>query len=97
MPPVIEDDDAVYHLFVIQTSRRDELQAALKADGVTTDVHYPLPAHLQSPYRQFGEGEGSLEETERLARQVLSLPLYPELPTPDIDYVATRVRAFFGG
>jgi dTDP-3-amino-3,4,6-trideoxy-alpha-D-glucose transaminase len=96
LPPTVVDDEAVYHLFVVQTERRDELRAALTSDGITTDVHYPLPAHLQTPYRQFGEGPGSLTETERLAQQVLSLPLYPELAAADLDYVAARVRAFFG-
>ncbi|MBV9355971.1 MAG: DegT/DnrJ/EryC1/StrS family aminotransferase [Chloroflexi bacterium] len=96
LPPAFDGDEAVHHLFVVRTERRDELRAALKSDGITTDVHYPLPAHLQAPYRQFGEGPGSLPETERLARQVLSLPLYPELAPVDLEYVADRVRAFFG-
>jgi dTDP-3-amino-3,4,6-trideoxy-alpha-D-glucose transaminase len=96
LPPIVGGDEAVYHLFVVRTERRDELRAALNSDGITTDVHYPLPAHLQTPYRRFGEGPGSLKETERLAQQVLSLPLYPELAPADLDYVAARVRAFFG-
>jgi dTDP-4-amino-4,6-dideoxygalactose transaminase len=89
-------DDHVYHLFVARTERRDRLRAFLAERGVGTDVHYPLPVHLQAPYARFGGGAGSLPVTERLAREVVSLPLYPELAPADVDYVVAQVRAFFG-
>jgi dTDP-4-amino-4,6-dideoxygalactose transaminase len=57
-------------------------------------VHYPLPAHLQGPYAQYGGGPGTLPQTERLAQEVLSLPIYPELSDDDVDYVISQVRAF---
>jgi dTDP-4-amino-4,6-dideoxygalactose transaminase len=79
---------------VIRTHHRDALQAFLKERGVATDIHYPLPTHLQKPYMQFGRGEGSLPITEQLAKEVLSLPIYPELAEEDVDYVAEQVRAF---
>jgi dTDP-3-amino-3,4,6-trideoxy-alpha-D-glucose transaminase len=79
---------------VIRARRRDALRAFLAERGVATDVHYPLPAHIQRPYAHFGQGPGSLPCTERLAHEVLSLPLYPELPPEDVDYVADQVRAF---
>jgi dTDP-4-amino-4,6-dideoxygalactose transaminase len=84
--------DGVFHLFVIRTGRRDALQAFLRERGVGTDVHYPLPAHQQKPYQQFARG--ALPLTERLAREVLSLPLYPELSEGDVDYVAEQVGIF---
>ncbi len=87
--------DGVFHLFVIRTSRRDALRDFLRARGVATDVHYPLPAHLQAPYAHYGAGAGSLPITESLAQEVLSLPLYPELSVDDVDYVAGQVGAFF--
>jgi dTDP-3-amino-3,4,6-trideoxy-alpha-D-glucose transaminase len=86
--------DGVFHLFVIRSEQRDALRAWLLERGVGTDIHYPLPAHLQTPYARFGAGQGSLPVTEQLAKEVLSLPLYPELAEPDVDYVAEQVRAF---
>src|SRR6185503_12463475 len=77
--------EGVFHLFVIRTAHRDALQAFLRTRGVASDIHYPLPAHLQRPYAQFGHGQGSLPITERLAHEVLSLPMYPELADPDVD------------
>lgn len=84
--------DGVFHLFVVQSHERDQLRAFLAERGVATDVHYPLPAHLQEPYRQFSAG--SLPSTERLAREVLSLPLYPELPEASLEYVIESLRAY---
>lgn len=83
-------DRHVYHLFVIRLKRRDAARAYLAERGVASGVHYPLPAHLQAPYRQYAAG--SLPNTERLAREVLSLPMYPELSLDDVDFVAQHVR-----
>jgi dTDP-4-amino-4,6-dideoxygalactose transaminase len=85
--------EGVFHLFVIRSPRRDALKAWLAERGIGSDVHYPLPAHLQAPYRKYAHG--ALPQTERLANEVLSLPLYPELVESDLDYVAEQVRAFF--
>ncbi len=86
--------DGVFHLFVIRTRHRDTLRAFLKERGVATDVHYPLPTHLQQPYARYGRGQGSLPITEQLATEVLSLPMFAELAEEDVDYVAEQVRAF---
>ncbi|MFI5267859.1 MAG: DegT/DnrJ/EryC1/StrS family aminotransferase [Chloroflexota bacterium] len=89
-------DEPVYHLFVVRVMRqRDELRAFLAEHGIGSGVHYPLPAHLQPAYAHFGEGPGSLPHTERLSKEVLSLPLYPELSPDDVTYVAQLVKAFF--
>jgi len=90
LPPA----DGVFHLFVVRTPHRDELQAHLTEHGIGTDIHYPLPAHLQPPYAQYGAGPGSLPVTERLAREVLSLPIYPELSHDSIDYVCQVLRTY---
>ncbi len=84
--------DGVFHLFVIQTRERDALKVHLAERGVATDVHYPLPAHQQAPYLEFASG--ALPTTERLAREVLSLPLYPELSDDSVDYVVKVLRAY---
>jgi dTDP-4-amino-4,6-dideoxygalactose transaminase len=86
-------DEGVFHLYVIRTQRRDALREHLKQHGIGTGVHYPLPAHLQTPYTRLAHGP--LPETERLAREVLSLPMYPELDAEAVDYVVEQVRAFF--
>jgi dTDP-3-amino-3,4,6-trideoxy-alpha-D-glucose transaminase len=82
----------VYHLYVVRTPRRDGLQAALKAKGIETIVHYPLPPHRQPAFRDLGLGEGAFPLTERLAGEVLSLPLRPGLPSEALDEVAEAIR-----
>jgi dTDP-4-amino-4,6-dideoxygalactose transaminase len=89
LPPA----EGVFHLFVIRSGARDALRAYLAEQGVGTDVHYPVPAHLQPPYAP--QPGVALPLTERLAGEVLSLPIYPELAQADVDYVVDRVRAFF--
>ena len=86
--------DGVFHLHVIQTRERDGLKLYLADRGIGTDLHYPFPVHLQAPYVEFGEGVGSLPNTERLAAEVLSLPLYPELEEEAVDYVCDVIRAY---
>ncbi|MBV9174410.1 MAG: DegT/DnrJ/EryC1/StrS family aminotransferase [Chloroflexi bacterium] len=88
LPP----SDGVFHLFVVQSTQRDALRAGLAQAGVGTDVHYPLPAHLQKPYAS----DVQLPNTERLAQRVLSLPMYPELSDADVDYIVEVIRARHG-
>jgi dTDP-4-amino-4,6-dideoxygalactose transaminase len=93
--PVAEDrGEHVYHLYVVRTPRRDELQAYLRANGVGAGVHYPLPVHLQ-PAWQGRPVEWPLPVTEECAEEILSLPMYPELSEGDAEHVAELVRGFF--
>src|SRR5204863_6704053 len=69
--------EGVFHLFVVRSPRRDALRAFLNERGVGSDIHYPVPVHVQPPFVRYARGP--LPETERIAREVLSLPLYPEL------------------
>ena len=84
----------VYHLYVVRTKRRDELQTFLKGQGIGTLVHYPVPIHLQPAYRARLPGADDLPETERAAREVLSLPMYPELTESDVEAVAEAIWKF---
>ncbi|HEY2934920.1 MAG TPA: DegT/DnrJ/EryC1/StrS family aminotransferase [Acidobacteriota bacterium] len=84
----------VYHLYVIRCSRRDELQAFLKQKGIGALVHYPVAVHLQPAYRGRLRGSDSLPESERAAREVLSLPMYPELSAAELQAVIDAVLAF---
>jgi len=87
----------VYHLYVVRSVRRDELQAFLRERGIGTLIHYPVPIHLQPAYRGRLGDIGSFPETERAACEVLSLPMFPELTEVEVDRVAQAVREFFGG
>jgi len=84
----------VYHLYVIRCADRDGLRAALDEAGIASGIHYPLPVHLQKAYADLGYAEGSLPVTERVAAEILSLPMFPELTDEQIDRVAAAVRAF---
>jgi dTDP-4-amino-4,6-dideoxygalactose transaminase len=83
---------AVYHLFVIRHARRDALQAALAERGIGTLVHYPIPLHLQPAFAELGGRPGDLPVAEAAAREVVSLPLYPELGDAQARQVALAVR-----
>ena len=82
----------VYHVYTLRSDDRDGLQAALQADGIQTGIHYPVPAHLQPAYADLGYGRGAFPQSEAAAEQVLSLPLYPELPPQAVAQVAGAVK-----
>jgi dTDP-4-amino-4,6-dideoxygalactose transaminase len=87
---------SAWHLYTVRTPERDGLQAHLKAQGIATAVHYPRPIHLQPAMAPAGGRVGDLPVSEALSREVLSLPLYPELPLPTVERIAGEVRAFCG-
>jgi dTDP-4-amino-4,6-dideoxygalactose transaminase len=84
----------VYHLFVIRCRERDRLVEFLARRGVSCVIHYPVPAHLQKAYADLGYREGSFPVTERVAKGIISLPMYPELTDEQIQYVCEGVREF---
>jgi dTDP-4-amino-4,6-dideoxygalactose transaminase len=86
--------DHVYHLYVVRSSYRDQLQAHLASGGVSTGIHYPVPLHLQPAFKQFSQGPGSLPETEAAAVSILDLPMYPELPIQAVDTIGALVAQF---
>lgn len=83
------ETEPAYHLYVVELDGRDQVRRALKADGIETGVHYPLPCHLQPA---LGGRPGALPVTEALAGRVLSLPMYPELPPEAVERVAAALR-----
>lgn len=87
----------VYHLFVIQCDRRDELQAFLSKKGVATAVHYPTPIHLQPCCADLGYRRGDFPEAERQSRRILSLPVHQHLTDAQLVYVIRGIRGFYGG
>jgi dTDP-4-amino-4,6-dideoxygalactose transaminase len=85
---------SVYHLYVIQSARRDALAAHLKSRGIGTAIQYPHTIHLQPAYSNLGYREDDLPVSEKLAREILSLPLYPELSLDNVRAVARAVNDF---
>src|SRR5581483_1398187 len=88
---------AVYHTFVIEAERRDELRAFLGARGVGSAVHYPLPIHLTTAGQELGYPPGSFPVAEGQAARILSLPIYPELTGAEVERVCATIRAFYEG
>jgi dTDP-4-amino-4,6-dideoxygalactose transaminase len=86
--------EAVYHLYVVQSPKRDALIAHLHARGIGTMIQYPHTIHLQPAYANLGYREGSLPVSEHLAREIVSLPLYPELSLDDVRAIASVVNEF---
>ena len=95
-PWVAPDVEPVYHLYVVRTPERDALMAHLAGQGVGTLVHYPTPTHLQGAYQSLGLGPGALPQAEAAAREILSLPLYPELTDDEVAWTAQAVHQFAG-
>lgn len=84
-----------YHLYSIVTNRRDELSKHLTREGVGNAVYYPLPLHRQPCYLDLGYKDGDLPVSERLSREILSLPMFPELKEADLRRVIGAIRSFF--
>jgi dTDP-4-amino-4,6-dideoxygalactose transaminase len=83
-----------YHLYVVRSQRRDELQQYLQGNGIGTSIHYPLPIHFQNAYQHLDYATGDFPEAERASREILSLPLYPELAEEDVRQVASVLASF---
>lgn len=85
----------VYHLYVICSDKRDELFRHLKDRGIGCGMHYPVPCHLQEAMKGYGNSEGDLPETEKVAKEILSLPIYPHLSEDDTSRVVETIREFY--
>ena len=86
--------EQIYHLYVIRTDNRDALQGHLKEAGIASGLHYPIPIHLQPAYQELGYQEGDFPITERYAKKILSLPIYPELDSEAVCYVVNTIKVF---
>jgi len=83
----------VYHVYAVRVAGRDRVQEALTKAGVASGIHYPIPVHLQPAYAPYGGKEGDFPVAERLGREFLSLPLFPELTPERIETVCGALRA----
>ena len=98
-PPRRADAQSAWAQYVVilpESADRDAIMKALAADGVPTAIYYPLPMHMQTAYKGFGDGPGSLPVSERLSKRVLALPMHPYLDEATIERVASRVNSALG-
>jgi dTDP-4-amino-4,6-dideoxygalactose transaminase len=94
--PVVEPGNvSIYNQYTLRVPRRDELQEHLKKKGIGSSVYYPLPLHLQPCFQYLGYSAGAFPESERASKEVISLPVYPELTTGQLDEVISAVREFY--
>lgn len=82
---------SVYHLYVVQCERREEVMAHLAKNGIGTGIHYPIPLHLQNAYQHLGYRRGEFPVAERASERVLSLPMYPQLTAGQQEFVARKL------
>jgi len=87
----------IYHQYVIRAKERDRLQEFLKEKRVATAIYYPLPLHLQKCFSYLGYREGDFPVAEEAAREVLALPIYPELTSDEQDFIASSISRFYKG
>jgi dTDP-4-amino-4,6-dideoxygalactose transaminase len=96
VPETADYAEHVYHLYVVRVPGRDELKVYLQEQGIGTGIHYPIPCHLQPAFRSLGYRRGDLPVTERIAGEILSLPMYPELTAEQRVCVVSAMREFYG-
>jgi dTDP-4-amino-4,6-dideoxygalactose transaminase len=96
-PYVAPENESIFNQYTLRIAdgKRDALQAFLKERGIGTSIYYPLPLHLQPCFAYLGYKEGQLPESERASKEVLSLPIFPELTRQQLDEVVSGVQAFF--
>jgi dTDP-4-amino-4,6-dideoxygalactose transaminase len=95
-PTINPDCQSIYHLYVIKHSQRDALAAHLKAHGIQTGVHYPVPLHLQPALKDMGFQKGDFPITEQLSEAILSLPIFPEMTGSEVEMVVDAIHEFTG-
>jgi len=89
------DSSHVFHLYVVRVEKRDQLLDFLGKKGIRCGIHYPVPLHFQEAYKDLGYKEGDFLIAEKLSKEILSLPMYPELPEEEIMYVVESVKEFY--
>jgi dTDP-4-amino-4,6-dideoxygalactose transaminase len=94
IPREAEWTKGVYHLYVVRVQDREALQAHLAEAGIGTGIHYPIPLHLQKAYSHLGHKAGDFPITERVASEIVSLPMYPQLQAGQQDHVTQKIKEF---
>ncbi len=94
-PAIADENQHVFHQYTIQLDDRFGLQNFLRERGIATGIHYPIPLHLQPAFKNLGYNENDFPISETVAKKVLSLPIYPELPTDHQEYVVEQIHQFY--
>lgn len=94
-PRIADGNKSIYNQYVIAAPRRDELRRHLADRGISTEIYYPVPLHLQDCFAQYGGKPNDLPNCETAANEVLALPIYPELTEGQLERVAAEIRAFY--
>lgn len=95
LPFIHADSTHVYHVFVIKTNKRNELMKHLAENNIQTQIHYPVPPHMQECYKYLGYSKGDFPIAEQLANTCLSLPLYPGMSKEEVAFVSDHIKQFF--
>jgi dTDP-4-amino-4,6-dideoxygalactose transaminase len=96
LPTVKECNTHVFHQYSIRVNDRDGLQRHLHEAGIASAIHYPVPLHLQPAYKHFSKGAGSFPVSEEVSREIISLPMYPELSEEAVHYITENIIGFTG-
>lgn len=84
-----------YYVFVVRVDNRESLQQFLKENGIITLIHYPVAIHQQESCSELSKTAGSLRVTEKISEEILSLPIYPQMQTAEVDYVCDKIKEFY--
>lgn len=95
IPEIVEDQKQVYYVFNILAEKRDELAAYLKENGVGNSIYYPVPLHLQKCFSYLGHKKGDFPVAEKVANEIIALPIYPEIKEEEVDYVCETIKKFY--
>ncbi|MEK6758176.1 MAG: DegT/DnrJ/EryC1/StrS family aminotransferase [Deltaproteobacteria bacterium] len=97
LPFIQEGNRSVYNQYVVRVSKRDALRAHLADAGIGSEIYYPLPLHIQKCFKGLGYRKGDFPVSEKAAREVLALPIYPELKESEQKYVVSSIKEFYSG
>ena len=95
LPLAREGQHHVFNQYVIRVGKRDELRAFLVENGIGTEIYYPVPMHLQKCFSDLGHKEGAFPQSEKAAREVLAIPVYPELDASSQEYIVETISRFY--
>ena len=96
-PPMDKDKKSAYHRYVLRSPRRDELMKYLQSQGIGVGIQYSTPLHKQIAWKEKGYGDYHLPVAERVAAEILSIPMYPELREEEIEYIIAKIKEFSQG